>query len=141
LQLCIFEYNPETNRIVKTIFLFFLLVMSSPAWSQNNYIQKTIVGSDTTVLRQAGQMYWKLFQGTKDAIIESNLPEGRSKNDVSYPIISREYDGYETTFHVKKGSTVEFDIVFNSGDDSVTYIYDEKTVIYRGSAVRFTLHD
>lgn len=86
-------------------------------------------------------MYWKLYQGTKDAIIESNLPDGRSKSDVKYPIISREYDGYETTFHVRKGATDEFDIVFHSGNNSVTYIYDDKKVIYRGKDVRFTLHD
>lgn len=90
---------------------------------------------------RSGQMYWKLFQGTKDAIIESTLPEGRAKSDVQYPIISREYEGYEIKFHVKKGASEEFDIVFHTGDNSVTYIYDSKKVIYRGSAVRFTLHD
>ncbi|MDB2656450.1 hypothetical protein N9Y60_00185 [Crocinitomicaceae bacterium] len=126
---------------MKAILLFFLLFLSVPSWSQNSYVQKTIVDGDTSVLYQSGQMYWKLFQGTKDAIIESNLPEGRSKSDIKYPIISREYDGYETRFHVKKGASEVFDIVFHSGDNSVTYIYDGKTVIYRGSAVRFTLHD
>ncbi|XOV66831.1 MAG: hypothetical protein ACFHU9_14490 [Fluviicola sp.] len=126
---------------MKTLLFFSLLLFTIPSWSQNSYLQTTIVEGDTTILHQSGQMYWKLFQGTKDAIIESTLPEGRSKSDISYPIISREYDGYKTTFHVKKGANQEFDIVFHSGNNSVTYIYDGKTVIYRGSAVRFTLHD
>ncbi len=126
---------------MKTIFLFLLILFSAPAWSQNGYIQKTIVAEDTTLQHQTGQIYWKLFQGVKDAIIESTLPEGHSKKTVKYPIISREYEGYEITFHVKKGSSLEFDIVFNTDDQSVTYIYDDKKVIYRGNNVRFTLHD
>ncbi|MCR9172383.1 MAG: hypothetical protein NXI10_07835 [bacterium] len=126
---------------MKTILLLSLLLFSTSSWSQNSYFQTTIVDGDTTVLHHSGQVYWKLFQGTKDAIIESTLPEGRSKSDVQYPILSRDYDGYEITFHVKKGASEEFDIVFHTGDKSVTYNYPNKMVIYRGSAVRFTLHD
>lgn len=126
---------------MKAIFLFLLLVASSPAWSQNTYIQTIIVAEDTTMQRQEGQMYWKLYQGVKDAIIESSMPEGRAREQVKYPIVSREYDGYDVTFRVKKGASEEFDIIFHTGDQSVTYIFDDKTVIYRGNAIQFALHD
>ena len=127
---------------MKTIFFFFfLLTISVPAWSQNSYLQSTIVAEDTTLQRHNGQIYWKLYQGVKDAIVESTLPEGNARKTVKYPILSREYNGYEATFHVKKGASEEFDIVFHTGDQTVTYIFNDKTVIYRGNAVRFTLHD
>lgn len=86
-------------------------------------------------------MYWKLYQGVKDAIIESSMPEGRPRKNIKYPILSREYNGYEVTFHVRKNADEEFDIVFHTGDHSVTYILDDKKVTYRGKGVRFALHD
>lgn len=126
---------------MKTIIFFFALAASSSSWAQNGYLERTIVAEDTSYQHKSGQIYWKLFQGVKDAIVESTLPDGRAKKTVKYPIVSREYDGYEVRFLVKKGASEEFTIVFHTGDQTVTYFFDDKTVLYKGDQVRFTLHD
>ncbi|GAB5416615.1 MAG: hypothetical protein Crog4KO_34390 [Crocinitomicaceae bacterium] len=131
----------EKNYIVKALSLFLLLSFGTTAWSQNGYVVQTISGGDTTYLHQGGQIYWKLYQGVKDAIIESTMPPGRTRTNVKYPITAREYDGYFITFDVKKSATESFQIVFHTGDRTVTYIFDERTVIYKGENVKFTLHD
>lgn len=77
----------------------------------------------------------------KDAIVETTLPEGRNMKKVKYPIKSREYDGYLVTFKVEKTPTEDFTIVFHTGDQTVKYIYKDKTLIFRGEDIRFTLHD
>lgn len=126
---------------MKTIFFLFVLLTSSFTWSQNGYVERIIVDEDTTYRHKSGQIYWKLYQGVKDAIIESTMPDGRPRKNISYPIVSREYDGHEVRFRVKKNASEEFTIVFHNGDQSVTYLFEDKTVFYKGEQVRFTLHD
>jgi len=126
---------------VKTVTLILFLALFSNAHAQKGYVEQQIVGGDTSLVHHEGQRYWKLFQGVKDAIIETNLPEGGNIKKVKYPIKSREYDGYLVTFVVEKSATEDFTIVFHTGDKTVTYIFEDKTLLFRGKAIRFALHD
>lgn len=126
---------------MKALTLFLLLLLSATSWSQNGYVTQTIVDGDTSFSHQNGQIYWQLYQGVKDAIIESSMPQGQTRTNVKYPITSREYDGYFVTFNVTKSTTEAFQIVFHTGDRTVTYIFEDRKVIYKGNNVKFTLHD
>lgn len=126
---------------MKTLFVSLLLFFSTAAWSQNGYVLQTIAGSDTSYTHQEGQIYWKLYQGVKDAIIESTMPPGRTRTNVKYPITSRTYEGELVTFNVKKSTSESFQIVFNTGKRTVTYIFDDKVLTYKGENITFTLHD
>ena len=126
---------------MKAVSLFILLFINSGVFSQNGYVRQSISSGDTTYTYQSGQIYWKLYQGTKDAIIESTMPQDKTRQNVKYPIISRDYSGYDTRFVVAKSATEEFTIVFNSEARTVTYLFENYTVMYKGENVTFTLHD
>ena len=84
-----------------------------------------------------GQIYWKLQQGVDDLILESKM--NGSKVNIQYPVVSRDFNGYVKEYVVDNKDLGNFTIRFHSGDKTVSYIYADRTILYRGENIKFKL--
>ncbi|NRA10704.1 MAG: hypothetical protein HRT57_01965 [Crocinitomicaceae bacterium] len=125
-----------TTRLLGTLFILFLSLNS---FSQNGYYKYTIVNGDTTAKTMKDQVYWNLKQDYTDYIIESTLNSSGKKIDSKYPVVSRTYEGYIKEYVVSPLNDDDFTIRFHTGDNTVTYIYPNKTIIYKGRHIKFYL--
>lgn len=124
---------------VKHLLMMGILCMSVSAFSQNGYVKQTIVDGDTTTAYLPDQMYWKLLQGLDDDILESTLNIYGNRVDIKYPVVSRVYDGYIKEYIVSGRDIDDFTIQFHSRDNTVVYVYSDKTIVYRGEHINFDL--
>lgn len=124
---------------MKTLLFIGILYQSFSSFSQNGYVQQTIVSEDTTSLFIPEQIFWKLQVGETYYLIESKLGEFGNRRDVKHPIVSREYDGYIKEFVISGGNNPNFTIQFHTGDHVVSYIYNDKRIEYKGEHINFSL--
>jgi hypothetical protein len=125
-----------TTRLLAIAFTLFL---SADSFSQNGYLKLTIVGGDTTTKHSSDQVYWNLKQDFTDYIIESKLNSGGMKSDSKFPVVSRSYEGYIKEYVVSGMNMDDFTIRFHTGENTVSYIYPNKTVVYKGKYIKFNL--
>lgn len=125
-----------TTRLLAIVFMLFL---STESFSQNGYLKLTIVSGDTTTKHSPDQVYWSLKQDITDYIIESKLNSGGMKSDSKYPVVGRSYEGYIKEYVVSGMNIDDFTIRFHTGDNTVTYVYPNKTIVYKGKYIKFNL--
>jgi hypothetical protein len=125
-----------TTRLIAIAFTLFL---SADSFSQNGYLKLTIVNGDTTTRHSPNQVYWSLKQDITDYIIESKLNSAGSKSDSKYPVVGRTYEGYIKEYVVSGLNIDDFTIRFHTGDNTVTYIYPNKTIDYKGKYIKLNL--
>ena len=117
-----------TTRLIAIVFTLFL---SADSFSQNGYLKLTIVNGDITTRHSPNQVYWSLKQDITDYIIESKLNSASLKSDSKYPVVGRTYEGY-----IVSGLNIsDFTIRFHTGKNTVTYIYPNKTIVYKGKYI------
>lgn len=126
---------------MKLLLFLSFICFQSLSFAQNGYVEQVVVSGDTTSLFQGGQIYWKLEQGFSDAIVESKKGAKGGVSEVKYVIQDRMTDGFVKEYEVRDLSGEEFTIRFHSRDRIVTYIYADKTVMYRGKNIRFNFEE
>ena len=115
--------------------LFFLLSFISIA--QNGYVIQTIQNGDTTNQFIDQQIQWKLIQGIGDKILESKLHNYGNKSDSKFHISSRIHEGSIKEYTVIGIDRIVFRIRFNKIKNTVTYIYPNETIIFKGENIKF----
>lgn len=121
-----------TTRLIAIAFTLFL---SADSFSQKGYLKPIIVNGDTKTRHSPNQVYWSLKDYITDYIIESKLNSASLKSDSKYPVVGRTYEGY-----IVSGLNIsDFTIRFHTGKNTVTYIYPNKTIVYKGKYIQFNL--
>lgn len=123
----------------KILAINVLLFLSTYSFSQNGYLKLTIVNGDTTTKYSPDQVYWILKQDFTDYIIESKLNSRGVRSDSKHPVVGRLYEGYIKEYIVSGMNIDDFTIRFHAGDHTVTYIYQNKTIVYKGKNITFKL--
>lgn len=121
-----------TTRLIAIALTLFL---SADSFSQKGYLKPIIVNGDTKTRHSPNQVYWSLKDYITDYIIESKLNSASLKSDSKYPDVGRTYEGY-----IVSGLNIsDFTIRFHTGNNTVTYIYPDKTIVYKGKYIQFNL--
>lgn len=121
------------NGLLSILFLFVGFV----SVAQNGYVKQTIHDGDTINRFIDEQIQWKLIQGIGDKILESKLHNFGNKSDSKYQISSRIHEGSMKEYTVVGRDRNEFKIRFNNDSNTVTYLYPNKTIIFKGENLKF----
>ena len=115
---------------MKSLLILATFCLSFTSFSQNGYVQQTIIDGDTTSKFMPGQIYWKLQQGVDDLILESKM--NGSKVNIQYPVVSRDFNGYVKEYVVDNKDLGNFTIRFHSRQNRFLHLCRQNDFISRG---------